>query len=78
MNRHLGSAIPNNHFKVTPAGKLLQALIEDKDLTLINSIDKTKNGPFTRYEKREPKNTSKMSAIDFVIIFSSLMKLINW
>ena len=77
LNCHLGSYIPGNNPKVSTAGKLLIEFLEDEENILVNSTGKVHNGPFTRYEKSHPDDASKKSAIDLVLISSSLDKYVE-
>ena len=43
----------------------------------MNGTDKSVNGPFTRYDPRDPDNTGKKSLLDLVIVSSSLYKYID-
>ena len=68
LNRHLGKFIPGNNEKTSYAGRLLIEFLEKGDYILLNATNKSKNGPFTRYEKNDPNNNNKKSALDLVII----------
>ena len=77
LNRHLGSKVPGNNEKVSTAGKLLLNLLEKGDLTLVNATDKVVNGPFTRFDVKDPKNDQKKSVLDLVIISTCLVKYVD-
>ena len=70
--RHCGNIIPDNHSKVSPAGNLLIDFLQNNEYTLLNATDKVINGPFTRYDKSDPHNNSKKSALDLVIVSNDL------
>ena len=63
LNRHLGQYIPGNNEKSSYAGKLLIDFLEKGDYVLVNASSKCKNGPFTRYDRTDPKNETKMSVL---------------
>ena len=60
MNKHVGDIVTNNHLKVSYGGTLVKELIKTKKYVLVNSVNKVKGGPFTRYD---PANQSGISVI---------------
>ena len=56
------------HEKSSFVGKLLIDFLEKGDYVLVNASRKCKNGPFTRYDRTDPKNETKMSVLDLIIV----------
>ena len=73
-NRHLGSYIPGNIEKVSYGGELMKELLETGKYVLINSTEKTRNGPWTR---EDPSNNDNKSVLDLVIVSSGLEKFVD-
>ena len=76
-NRHVGNKIPGNHDKTTLGGKLLIELLDGGKYALVNALDVCTGGPFTRYDSKDPSNDDKKSAIDLVVISSSLLPYVE-
>ena len=66
LNLHVGKAVPNNHSKTSVRGKLLLNLIESSNYTLVNALDITTGGPFTRYERNTLDDENRKSLLDGV------------
>ena len=77
MNQHLGKYIPGNNEKTSYAGKLLIDFLKKGDYVLVNATNKTKNGPFTRFETNDPGNDEKKSVLDLVIVSKEIEKYIT-
>ena len=77
FNKVIGDVIPNNNDKVSVGGKLVREFIKSGKYILINSTDKTRNGPFTRYEPKSPNDESTKSALDLVIISKNLERYVE-
>ena len=54
FNKAVGDIIPNNNDKITFGGRLIRNFLESDKYILVNSSNKTKDGPFTRYEPNAP------------------------
>ena len=77
LNRHIGLAVENNHEKTTLGGKLLLSLLDNEEYVLVNALDKTKGGPFTRFDRRSPNDDSKKSLLDLVIVSRNLLRYVE-
>ena len=76
LNLHSGNVhVKDNHEKITLGGRLLNDLINGGDYVIVNSTEKSVNGPFTRYDVSDPDNSDKKSLLDYVIVSSSLISL---
>ena len=76
-NRHLGQYVHGNHPKTTMGGKLILDLVAKEEYTLVNALENVVNGPFTRYDPKDPQNEVKKSLLDIVIVSTNLLKFIE-
>ena len=58
-------------------GKIVLDMIEAEDHVLVNSQEVVKNGPFTRFDPKEPKDPNKKSLLDYIIVSRNLLEYIN-
>ena len=72
FNKAVGNIIPGNNEKVSFGGNLIRKFIESEKYILVNSSNKTMNGPYTRFDPSAPDDDSKKSALDLVIISKNL------
>ena len=52
-------------------------MLESEEYVLVNATDKTKGGPFTRFDRTSPNDDSKKSLLDLVIVSSHLARYIE-
>ena len=74
LNKHVGDAIEGNHSKITFGGKLIRDMLDTDKYVLVNSTNKVKGGPFTRYDPSDPNCNEKKSCLDLFIISKELFK----
>ena len=74
LNVHVGDIIPSNSSKVSCGGKLLKEFLESGNYILINALERTKGGPFTRVD---PSNDQIKSVLDLVIVSQELLKYVD-
>ena len=77
MNKHVGNIIKDNHTKVSHGGKLLRELLNTKKYILVNSTNKVKGGPFTRYNPSNPDDDEFKSCLDLIIVSRDLFKHVD-
>ena len=77
MNKHVGDVVKGNHEKVTFGGKLIRELLETKKYVLLNSTNKVKGGPFTRYDPAAPNDDNSKSCIDLIMVSKELLKYVK-
>ena len=77
MNKHVGDIIEGNHEKVTHGGKLIRELLNTKKYVLINSTNKVKGGPFTRYDPAAPNEEDSKSCLDLIMVSRELLKYVK-
>ena len=63
MNKHVGEIIKGNHSKVSYGGKLIRELLNTKKYVLLNSTNKVKGGPYTRYNPTNPEDHESKSCL---------------
>ena len=74
MNKHVGDIIKGNHTKISFGGQLIRELLKTKKYVLLNSTNKVKGGPFTRYNPAAPEDDDSKSCLDLIIISKELLK----
>ena len=74
LNKHVGDVIEGNHSKITFGGKLIRDMLDTDKYVLVNSTNKVKGGPFTRYDPSDPNCNEKKSCLDLFIISKELFK----
>ena len=77
MNKHVGDIIKGNHTKVTFGGQLIRELLKTKKYVLLNSTNKVKGGPYTRYNPAAPDDNDSKSCIDLILISKELLKYVE-
>ena len=77
VNGHVITMIKGNHDKTSPGGKLLVDLLDGGKYVLVNALDITAGGPFTRYDCNEPDNDDKKSTINLVVVSTALVPYIQ-
>ena len=77
LNSHIGTFVKDNHPRESVRGKLLVDLVSNEKYTLVNALNVVVNGPFTRFDPKEPDNEEKMSLLDIVVVSSNLAKYID-
>ena len=77
LNLHCGDKVPSNPDKTSVRGKLLNNLLESEEYVLVNALNNTIRGPFTKYERTDPTNSSRKSLLDYIIILTPLVKYIE-
>ena len=77
MNKHVGNIIKDNHDKISHGGKLIRELLNTKKYVLVNSSNKVKGGPFTRYNPSNPNDNEFKSCLDLIIVSRDLFKHVD-
>ena len=77
LNKHVGNIIPENHQKCSFGGNLVRKLLNSGKYTLVNATSKAEGGPYTRYDPSNPKDDSRKSALDLIIISKELVKYVE-
>ena len=77
MNKHVGDIIEGNHTKITFGGQLIRELLNTKKYVLLNSTNKVRGGPFTRYNPAAPEDEEMKSCLDLIIISKELLKYVE-
>ena len=77
MNKHVGDIIKANHNKVSHGGKMIRDMINTKKYILVNSTNKVKGGPFTRYNPSNPNEDEFKSCLDLIIVSRDLFKHVD-
>ena len=79
LNRHLHSELvisEKSNKRESHGGKLVREFLESEKYVLINGTDLEVNGPYTRYDPKDPNDDSKKSVIDLVIVSKCLVNYI--
>ena len=74
LNKHVGKVIEGNNEKISFGGNLILELLKSNKYSLVNSTNKVKGGPFTRYNPAAPDDDKSKSCLELVIISRSLLK----
>ena len=77
MNKHVGDVIKGNHTKVTFGGQLIREILKTKKYVLLNSTNKVRGGPFTRYNPAAPEDDDLKSCLDLILISKELLKYVD-
>ena len=77
MNKHVGDIIKNNHPEVSYGGKLIRDFLESRNFVLVNGLNVTEGGPFTRYNPSDPLDDSSKSCLDLIMISNDLVKYVD-
>ena len=79
MNRNVGDLIKGNYKsnKLGHGGWQIKRLIDTGKYVLVNSTDKTINGPYTRYDPSDPSNLEKKSILDLCILSKELFRYVH-
>ena len=75
MNKHVGDIVNGNHEKVSLGGKLIREILKTKNM--LNSTNKVKGCPLTRYKPAAPNDDDLKSCIDLIIISKELLKYVE-
>ena len=77
FNRHIGNdklGVYNNDPRISSGGQLIRDLISSGRFVLVNNLEITKGGPFTRFD---PGDVSKKSCLDLVIVSVNLVQFVK-
>ena len=77
MNKHVGDIIEGNHTKITFGGQLIRELLNTKKYVLLNSTNKVRGGPFTRFNPAALENEEMKSCFDLIVISKELLKYVE-
>ena len=77
MNKHVGNIVKDNHEKMSHGGKLIRELLNTKKYILVNSTNRVKGGPFTRYSPSNPNDNESKSCLDLIIVSRDLFKHVD-
>ena len=69
MNRAIGNLVEGNHPTVSHEGSMIREILEDKDYTLLNSIQGAEGGPWTWVSRAD---SSVKICLDLVVISANL------
>ena len=61
LNKHVGNIVKDNHDKVSYGGNLIRDFLKSNPFILLNSTNKVKGGPFTRYNPSNYKEDKDKS-----------------
>ena len=73
----MGDIIEGNDNEISIGGHLIRNLLLSEKYTLVNSTEKSKGGPFTRFDPSDPNCLSKKSCLDLVILSTELLKYVD-
>ena len=73
FNKHVGNIIRGNHDKVTSERILVRDFLQNSDYVLLNSTTKVIGGLFTREDPSDPKDESKKSCINLIMMSKELV-----
>ena len=62
MNRKIGNdkyGVPGNHPQISVGGQLIRDMLSAGTMVLVNRLDVTKGGPWTRFDPSDPENDDK-------------------
>ena len=77
INSHVGDIIEGNDNEISIGEHLIRNLLLSEKYTLVNSTEKSKGGPFTRFDPSDPNCLSKKSCLDLVILSTELLKYVD-
>ena len=77
MNKHVGGIIKDNHSDVSYGGKLIREFLDSGKYVLVNALNVTEGGPFTRYDPSKPCDDAYKSCLDLIIVSKDLVAHID-